>query len=154
MPYEDSQSFSGQGTKIEFWPWDESPIVYRDIGELMSFTPSGRQELSDPTNLLSTGREKVPALYDPGSVKSSVNRTPGNAAQTLLQSAYMNQTLLGVRVTLAPNLRVGQTTGDVYVYTAYVVQNEPDVQVAKHIVNQFELALKRFVSFTQGTIPG
>jgi hypothetical protein len=30
------------------------------------------------------------------------------------------------------------------------VQNEPDVQVGKHIVNQFEIALSSLESYTEG----
>lgn len=154
MPYEQSEGFSAQGATLEVCLYSESPIVWKEVGEIKGWTPSAEWRTADATNLKSTSIEDVPVMYDAGAVDTRVNRVGTNEGQELLQECVLaaQNPLLRIRFTLPPNERIGQTTvGDRWITTGYCLKYDVIAESAKIVEDALKLRMQKRAVFEAGS---
>ncbi len=154
MSYTSSQSQSSQGTKLEINQGNASPAVWTQVEEPLNCMFGDKNMFDDSTNLSSTDKEFLAILRDPGKVSIDVNRVSSGAGQIKINADFRANppTRSQYRVTMPINTAAGQSsTGDTYVFLAYVDTFSPDVKTDKKVVSKFTLQVTGAITFTVGS---
>ena len=148
MSYTGSQSQAGKGSVLSI---GTSPVA---IGEVKNAPMNrGKWKFVDVTNFESgADSETLPVIRDNGTISLEGNRVSSDAGQVAVEAAYQNGTLATYTLQLPVNTAAGQTTtGDKYVFKAYVESSDFTVDVQKEIDFKVSLRISGATTLTAGS---
>lgn len=150
MSYSATQGFGGKGFTLTVNTGTVSTPVWTPVYEGFSAKPAMKNGMDDATNFQSSGEEYVPTMPDGGEWSFSFNRVASDPGQLALQTAFFAQTLLMFEAT-APKGKGQMTAGDMWAFSAYVSDLNPDFDPKKKITNAGKLRTSNGVTFTAGS---
>lgn len=135
MTYSGSLAQAGRGSVLAI---GGTPTM---IGEVKDVPLNrGKWSIVDTTNFESgSDSEQLVTIRKPGSVTFKGNRVSADAGQVLVETAYQAGTLAAFTLTL-PKTAAQTTSGDKYVFNAFVVGS--DFSVGTETVTEFSVELQ------------
>ena len=146
MPYTGSQAQAGRGTTVGI---GATPTL---IGEISDF-PLNRPDWDfvDTTNFESgSDAEMLSTIRKAPTIEMKGNRVAGDAGQVAVETAYQAGTISSFTVTL-PKTSTQTTSGDKYVFNAYVKNCNFSIQTTKQIEFSISLQVSGPCTFTAGS---
>lgn len=145
MSYTKSQAQYGRGTILAI---GTTPIT---VAEVKTIKLSGRKwDTEDTTNLQSSAKEFLASIMDQGEWDIAGNRVSNDAGQIAMEAAFGSGALTNFTITL-PKSGAQTTTGDVYGFSAVVVECDYAIDVLKAIDFTAKLKISGVMTMTAGT---